>query len=127
MFNDKLSFSSNIDQGIQPSEKWLQLFEYFRNFKHSYEVFISPRNILLSRCQKKLNGGFPEKLFFLHGKARARGVAIGYYRKKYFKILNKFNDKSGRVLIIEVKIKKEVLFTMFTIHTQEMSNLPRCQ
>ena len=69
---------------------------------------------------------FHKKIFFLNGQARARGVAISYCRKKYLKILNKFNDKSGAVLITEVKIRKEVLFPEFTIHKQEMSNLPHC-
>ena len=29
--------------------------------------------------------------------------------KKYFELQNKFNDKSGRVLIIEVKLENEIL------------------
>ena len=48
-------------------------------------------------------------MFFSHGKTNSCGVAKGYYRKKSFKLLSKFNDKSGRVLILEVKIENEVL------------------
>ena len=52
---------------------------------------------------------FQGQLFFSHGKTNSRGVTIGYYGKKYFKLLSKFNDKSGRILILEVKIENEVL------------------
>ena len=52
---------------------------------------------------------FQGQLFFSHGKTNSRGVAIGYYGKKSFELLSKFNDKSGRVLILEVKIENEVL------------------
>ena len=45
-------------------------------------------------------------LFFFHSKTNSRGVTIG---NKYFKLLNKFYLKSGRVLIIEVKIENELL------------------
>ena len=34
---------------------------------------------------------------------------IGYYGKKSFELLSQLNDKSVRILIIEVKIEKEVL------------------
>ena len=47
--------------------------------------------------------------FFSHGKTNSCGFGIGYYGKKLFKILNKFNDNSGRVLIREVKNENEVL------------------
>ena len=48
-------------------------------------------------------------MFFSHGKTNSCGVAIGYYGKKSVELLNNFNDKSGRVLVIEVKIDNEVL------------------
>ena len=34
---------------------------------------------------------------------------IGYYGKKSFELLSQLNDKSVRILIIEVKIENEVL------------------
>ena len=48
-------------------------------------------------------------VFFSHGKTNSCRVAIGYYGKKSFELLNKVNDKLGRVLIIEVKIENKVL------------------
>ena len=48
-------------------------------------------------------------MFSSHGKTNSFGVAIGYYGKKSLELPNKFNDKTGRVLIIEVKIENEVL------------------
>ena len=59
--------------------------------------------------KKKWNSDFQGQLFFLHSKANSCGVAIGYYGKKSFKLLSKFNDKSGHVLILEAKIENEVL------------------
>ena len=47
--------------------------------------------------------------FFSHRKTNSCELSIGYHGKKYFRLLNKFNDKSGRVLIIEVEIENEVL------------------
>ena len=52
---------------------------------------------------------FKDNCFFSHGKTNSCGVAIGCYWKKSFKLLSEFNDKSGRVLILEVKIENEVL------------------
>ena len=52
---------------------------------------------------------FKDNCFFSHGKTNSCGVAMGYYGEKSFKLLSKFNDKSGRVLILEVKIENEVL------------------
>ena len=48
-------------------------------------------------------------VFFSHGKTNSCRVAIGYYEKKSFELLNKVNDKLGRVLIIEVKTENKVL------------------
>ena len=52
---------------------------------------------------------FKDSCFFSHGKTNSCGVAIGYYGKKSLELLSRLNDKSGRVLIIEVKIENEVL------------------
>ena len=70
--------------------------------------------------EKKWSDGFQGQLFFLHGKINSCGVAIGYYGKKSFKILSKLNDKSGRVLILEVKIENEVLLliNLYNAHTE---------
>ena len=48
------------------------------------------------------------------------GVAIGYYGKKSFKLLSKFDDKSGRVLILQVKIKNEflILINLYNANTE---------
>ena len=59
--------------------------------------------------KKKWNSDFQGQLFFSHGKTNFCGVAIGYYEKKSFELWSKFNDKSGRVLIPEVKIENKVL------------------
>ena len=59
-------------------------------------------------AEKKWNDNFQGQFFFFsHGKTNSRGV--GYYGKRSFEISNKFNDKSRRVLIIEVKIENGVL------------------
>ena len=59
--------------------------------------------------KKKWNHDFQGHSFFPHGKTNSCGVAIGYYAKKSFELLNKINYKSGRVLIIEVKIESNVV------------------
>ena len=47
-------------------------------------------------------------------------------KKKYFKLLSRFKDKSGRILIIEVKIENKVLLliNLYNANT-EMNNLSR--
>ena len=55
-------------------------------------------------------------MFFSHGKTNSCEVAIGYYGKKSFELLNNFNDKSGRVLILEVKIENAVLLLINLYH-----------
>ena len=109
MFNDKLSFLSNNVKGIKASEKRLKLFEYFRNLSTPAGfVFLQETHSSVD-VEKKWNDDFQGQLFFSHGKTNSCGVAIGYYGKKSFELLSKFNDKSGRVLILEVKIENEVL------------------
>ena len=52
---------------------------------------------------------FSRAIVFSQGKTNSCGVAIGYYEKKSFELLSQLNDKSVRILIIEVKIENEVL------------------
>ena len=52
---------------------------------------------------------FSRAIVFSQGKTNSCGVAIGYYGKKSFELLSQLNDKSVRILIIEVKIENEVL------------------
>ena len=75
----------------------LKLFEYFRNVSSPVEF--------LGRCRKKWNDDFQGQLFFHTVK---NGIVIGYYGKKSFELLNKHNDKSGQILIIEVKIENDL-------------------
>ena len=99
MFNDKLSFLPNNGKGIKASEKRLKSFEHFRNLNTpSGFVFL-----------QETHSSVDITTIFKHGKTNSCGLAIDYYGKKSFELLNKFNDKSGRVLIIEVKIENEVL------------------
>ena len=53
--------------------------------------------------EKNWNDYFQGQLLFSHGKTNSCGAAIGYYGRKSFELLKKFNDKSGHVLIIEVR------------------------
>ena len=53
--------------------------------------------------EKNWNDYFQGQLLFSHGKTNSCGVAIGYYGRKSFELLKKFNDKLGHVLIIEVR------------------------
>ena len=52
---------------------------------------------------------FLRSIIFSQGKGNSCGVAIGYLGRKFFEPLNKFNNKSGCVLIIEVKIENDLL------------------
>ena len=52
---------------------------------------------------------FLRTISFSHGKINSCGVAIGYYTKKSFELLNKFNDKFESLLIIKVQIESKVL------------------
>ena len=52
---------------------------------------------------------FKDNHFFSHGKTNSCEFTMGYCGKKSFELLSKFNDKSGRILIKEVKIENKVL------------------
>ena len=105
MLNDKLSFLSNDIKGIKASEKRLKLFKYFRNLS-TPAGFVFLQEIQSSvDVEKKWNDDFQGQLFFSHGKTNSCGVTIGYYGRKSFQLLSKSSDKSGRVLIVEVKIE----------------------
>ena len=97
MINDKLSFLPNNVKRTKVSGKILKLFEYFRNVSSPVEF--------LGRCRKIWNDDFQGQLFFHTVK---NGIAIGYYGKESFELLNKHNDKSGQLLIIEVKIENDL-------------------
>ena len=60
-------------------------------------------------------------MFFSHGKTNSCGVAIGHYGRKSFKLLHKFNNKSGGLLIIEVKIENDVLL-LINLYNAKMEN-----
>ena len=100
MFKDKLSFLTNNVKGIKASEKRLT--------HCSVDV------------QKKWNDDYQGQLFFSHGKTNSWGITIGYNGKKSFELLSKFNDKSGRIIIIEVKIENEVwlLINLYNANTE---------
>ena len=82
MFNDKLNFLSNSDNGIKASGKRLKLWisEYFRNLSTPAGLF-SPRNTLLSRFHKN-ERWFSRTIVFSHDKTNSCGVAI----RKVFRI-----------------------------------------
>ena len=64
---------------------------------------------------------FKDNLFFSHSKTSYCGVPISYCEKKTFELLKKFNNKSGRVLIIEVKIENELLL-LINLYNANMEN-----
>ena len=100
---------SNNVKGIQASEKRLKLFEYFR--KLSTHVGFAFRQETHSSLdgEKKWNDDFQDQLFFSHSKRNSCEAALGFWGRKSFELLNKFINKSGFVLIIEVKIENDLL------------------
>ena len=54
--------------------------------------------------KKKWNDVFKGKLFFSHGQSNSCGVAIGFLGNTSFEVLNKKQDESGRILILDVKV-----------------------
>ena len=51
-----------------------------------------------------MNDKFKGKLFFSHGQSNSCGVAIGFIGNASFKVSNKKQDESGRILILDVKV-----------------------
>ena len=114
-------FLSNNVRGIEASEKRLKLFEHCRNLDTSARfVFLRETHSSVD-VKKKWKNDFQGQLFFWHDKTNSCGVAIGSYGKKPFELLNKFYDKSERVLIIEVKMKNEVLL-LINLYYAKMEN-----
>ena len=102
------NFHRNFHKRIKASEKRLKFFEYFRNLSTPTGFVFLQETHSSVNVENKWNNGFQGKVFFSHGKTNYCGGAIGYYRKKSFKLLSKLNDKSGCMLILEVKIENEV-------------------
>ena len=71
---------------------------------------------------KKMEQWFSRAIVFFHNclSSNSCEVTIGYYEKAFFELLSKFNDQSGRVLIIEVKIENEVLLwiNLYNVNTE---------
>ena len=110
MLNEKLSFLSNNVKGIKAAEKRLKVFWKFQKLKHSCGVCVSPRNTLVGICweKKTWSDKFYRQLLLILSISVVLHAKL-YYVKRSVELLNKFNDKSGRVLIIELKIENKVL------------------
>ena len=53
---------------------------------------------------KICNDEFKAKLFFSHGQSNSCGAAIGFIRNTSFKVSNKKQDESGRILMLDMKV-----------------------
>ena len=82
MISDKWSFLSINVKRIKASEKRLKLFEYFENWSTVVVFIFLEEKFLWSRHKVLWNW-------------------------KSFELLNKFDDKSLCVLVIEVKVENE--------------------
>ena len=51
-----------------------------------------------------MNNEFKGKLFFSHGQSNSCAVAIGFIGNMSIEVSNKKQDKSGRILILDVKV-----------------------
>ena len=113
--NNKITFISNNVKGIQNSVKRIKLFEYLKscvtengfNFLQEIHSCISD--------EIKWRDEFNSELFFFHGKTNLCRVAVGFYRSKTIKQINKIPDKSGRILLVEGKIN-DTVFILINIY-----------
>ena len=99
MINNYIQFISNNVKGLQSLEKRIKVFEYLKNcisnigftcLQETYSTVYDEK-----RWQDELKG----KLFFSHGHSNSCGVAIGFLGNMNFNVLNKIQDKDGRILI----------------------------
>ena len=109
MSNDNLIFISNNVKGIQFTEKRIKLFEYLRNYVTPNGFIFLQETHSSSKDEKRWKDEFKGQLFFSHGKTNSCGVAIGFYGTKSFELINKIEDKAGRILVIEAKIDDDTL------------------
>ena len=86
-----INFILNNVKGFQNSLKRLKIFNYLKeNLSYNGFLFLQETHSY-SKDEIKWKDEFKGELFFLHGKTNSCGVAIGYTRKRSFKLLKKKN------------------------------------
>ena len=125
MINGKLSILSTNVTGIKISEKRLKIFEYFRNLSAPAGfVFLQEPHSLVDvkkKKKKKKLEQFSRTILLFTLKNKFLWSSHRLLWKKYFELLKKFNDKSGCILIIEVKIENQLLL-LINLYNANMGN-----
>lgn len=92
---------------FRPVKKDWSLYEYFRRLSTPTESVFLQETHFSADVEKKWNDDIQGQLSFPHRQTSSCEVAVGYQRKNPFKLENKDNDKTGRLLIIEAKDENE--------------------
>ena len=123
MINGKLSILSTNVTGIKISEKRLKIFEYFRNLSApaGFVFLQEPHSLVDVKKKKKKLEQFSRTILLFTSKNKFLWSSHRLLWKKYFELLKKINDKSGCILIIEVKIENQLLL-LINLYNANMGN-----
>ena len=103
MLSNSIHFISNNVKGIQSYKNRINFFKYLKNaISSSGFIFLQETHSSIYD-KKKWNDEFKGKLFFSLGQRNSCRVAIGFIGSRSFKVSNKKQDESGRILILDVK------------------------
>ena len=106
--SDNIIFISNNVKGLQNKTKRIKIFEYLKNSAlHNGIIFLQETHSCI-HDEKKWADEFGGSLYFSHGTTNFCGVAICHYSSKKFELIQKLNDKNGRIIILEAKIDDDV-------------------
>ena len=104
----------NNVKGIQSVEKRIKIFEYLKKAITCGFIFLQETHSTI-HDEKKRNVEF-----FAHGQSNSCGVAIGFLGNTSFEVLNKKQDESGRILILDVKLSDNnfLLINLYNVNKE---------
>ena len=106
--SDNFIFLCNNVKGLQDKVKRIKIFEYLKNKAlHNGIIFMQETHSCIND-EKKWSDEFGGNLYFSHGTTNSCGVAIFHVGPKKFELIQKINDKNGRILILEAKINDDI-------------------
>ena len=104
MNHNILHICSINTNGLQQSEKRQRLID--RSKQQQCNIILMQKTHFSQNIENKLIPDFKGSLYQGNGTSNSRGVAIWIKKNVEFKLIDEYKDNEGRLLLINVEIKK---------------------
>ena len=91
----------------------MKLFEYFKSKLAPSGVLFAQETHSLKEIEEKWKDELNGQIFFSHVKSNLCGVFIAFFGSKSVRITKEISDNNGHILILQVKIDKDLLGNQF--------------